>query len=71
MNGGHVEIGQRWRRPDGVVVEVQEERGNGSLREVLLVPVEIPAGKRARKSWKWDEAVVYEFKLEGGADGKA
>lgn len=52
-----VNVGQRWRRSDGIVVEVKEIRMFRGSREALLVPVEVPEGKRARKSWKWDGAI--------------
>ena len=52
-----VNVGQRWKRPDGTVVEVREIRIFRGSREALLVPVDVPAGKRARTSWKWDAAI--------------
>lgn len=52
-----VNVGQKWKRPDGTVVEVREIRMFRGSREALLVPVDVPDGKRARKSWKWDAAI--------------
>ena len=52
-----VDVGQKWKRRDGVVVEVMEIRMFRGSREALLVPVDAPHGKRARKSWKWDESI--------------
>lgn len=56
-----VELGQRWKRRDGVVVEVQGIRMFRGTREAMLVPVEVPGGKRARKSWKWNGAIRSEM----------
>lgn len=55
-----VKIGQKWQRPNGAIVEVMEERMDGSVREVRLVPV---AGPRSRVSWKWDILVLEELSL--------
>lgn len=55
-----VKLGQLWRRSNGVVYVVQEER-TWRGREVLLVPYFVPEGLRARKTWKWDKAVRSEL----------
>jgi hypothetical protein len=57
-----VVIGQFWKRDNGVVYEVCDERGSFS-RDVLLIPVEIPRGKKARRTWKWDKAVIAEMEF--------
>jgi len=59
----NVAIGQKWKRVDGTVVEVRETRMVRGFRNVLLVPVSVPKGKRARKSWKWDAAVRSEMTI--------
>ncbi|WP_417459041.1 hypothetical protein [Kordiimonas sp.] len=53
-------IGSRWRRPGGVIYEVTRDRCD-STRDVLLVPVFIPDGKKARKTWKYDALVEFDF----------
>lgn len=54
-----VKIGSKWKR-NGVTYEVQDEQV-GTTRSVLLVPVDIPAGKRARRSWKYDMHVPLDM----------
>lgn len=45
---------------------VHDERGDVS-RDVLLVPIVIPPGTRARRTWKWDVAVTREMeRVKGG-----
>lgn len=56
-----VKIGQLWKRRNGVVYEVTEERDSHGARDVLLVPVDTPAGVRSRRTWKWDQAVRAEL----------
>jgi hypothetical protein len=57
-------VGQKWKRANGVVCLVAEERTRkGKLREVLLLPVEFPANLKPRQSWKWDESVKFELTL--------
>lgn len=52
------QIGEKWVRANGVVVQIVDERINRGSREVLLKPVE---GHKGRQSWKWDEAVKSEL----------
>ena len=64
-----VSVGQRWRRQDGSIVVVREIRIYRGSREALLVPVEVQPGRRARKSWKWVEAIPIELeRCEHGND---
>ena len=64
-----VSVGQRWRRPDGSIVVVREIRIYRGSREALLVPIDVPPGRRARKSWKWVEAISAEMeRVEHGND---
>lgn len=60
MNNPMVALGQRWQRKNGVVYVVTEKRGAASI-DFLLVPVEVPAGVKARKTWKWDKAIRFEM----------
>lgn len=55
-----VKIGQKWRRKNGAIVEVVEEKLDGALKMVRLVPV---SGPRSRASWKWEDLVLYELTL--------
>lgn len=55
-----VKIGQKWRRKNGAIVEVVDERGDGPMKAVRLVPV---SGPRSRASWKWENLVLYELTL--------
>lgn len=59
-----VEIGSVWvdRKNPEIVKVVTAERMDGSLRNVLLTPVE---GSRGRVSWKWDKHVPYDMVRRG------
>ena len=61
MKPTDVPIGSHWKRPDGVIVRVDGEMDNGSLREVLLIPVFVSDGTCVRQSWKWDKLVAFDF----------
>ena len=65
MSPTEVQLLQLWRRKNGVVYEVADERNNRGTRDVLLVPVETPPGIRARRTWKYDAAVLAEFEFVG------
>lgn len=57
-------VGQKWKRPNGVVCLIADERvGAGELRYVLLLPVEFPAAVKARQAWKWDQHVKFDLTL--------
>lgn len=58
-----VAVGQVWRNPKtGVEYIVESDRGEKAVGvDVLLVPICVPEGKKARKSWKWSRAVRAEF----------
>lgn len=51
------QIGEKWRRANGTIVEIADQRMNRNTREVMLKPI---AGK-GRTSWKWDDAVAREL----------
>ncbi len=53
-------INSLFRRENGIVYVVKEMRGEVTF-DWLLVPVEIPEGLRARKTWKWDQAVLSQM----------
>lgn len=55
-----VEIGQQWRRKNGAVVIVTDERMSSGQREVLLTPA---PGHKGRTSWKWDLAVMWDLEF--------
>lgn len=65
MDATKVAIGQRWQRKNGVVYFVAESRGQSSI-DFLLVPVEVPAGVKARKTWKWEQGIRHEMKCVTG-----
>lgn len=65
MKTQRVRLLQLWKRKNGVVYEVADERQDRGMREVLLVPVAVPHGIRARKAWKWDKAVQSELEFVG------
>ena len=50
--------GQLWQRANGVIYVVEQLSGHvqGS-RDVLLVPVQVPKGLRARHTWKYEGLV--------------
>ena len=54
-----VELGQQWRRRNGAVVVVTDERMVSGQREVLLTPA---PGHKGRASWKWELAVMWDLK---------
>ena len=58
-----VEIGQRWKRSNGVIVELTDMRNNKGTREFKMVPVTIPDGAKAKTSWKWDGGIKFEMEL--------
>lgn len=65
MDATKVQLLQLWKRRNGVVYEVVEERDNDGTRCVLLTPVQVPHGLRARRTWKYDAAVQAEFEFVG------
>ncbi len=65
MDAKKVAIGQRWRRKNGVVYAVTDKRGSASI-DFLLEPVEVPNGVKARKTWKWDQAIRHEMECVSG-----
>lgn len=55
-----IPIGSFWKRKaNGVVYRVFEIKPNGC--DVGLEPVIVPRGKRARKTWKYDKLILFEF----------
>jgi len=58
-----VNVGDLWVRRNGVVYRIADERIEEEYdqRYVLLVPYSVPDGQKARKSWKWDQAVAVEM----------
>ena len=50
-------IGTEWKRPNGAVVRVTNERIVRGMREVELTPV----SGGGRKSWKWDGALSFSL----------
>lgn len=54
--GDHVE-----RIKTGVHYKVTNERNNRGCREIELTPIRVPDGKRARKTWKWDQSARREM----------
>ena len=53
-------IGQKWKRPNGNIVEVTDSRIEQGLTVFEITPV--PPSK-GRKSWKWGKAIAFEFTL--------
>ena len=53
-----VKIGQYWRRLNGHIVKITDERSFLGIKEVLLTPIKKGEG---RKSWKSKKAVKYEL----------
>lgn len=65
MDATKVQLLQLWKRQNGVVYEVADERNNRGTRDVLLVPVDCPPGIKARRTWKHNAAVQAEFEFVG------
>ena len=57
MDKKDIAIGQMWKRADGRMVKIKDERMSRGSREFLLMPV----GSKGRESWKWDGGIINEL----------
>lgn len=58
MKREDVAIGQTWRRKDGRLVKLTDERESRGTREFEITPVD-----RGRKSWKWDGGICNDLEF--------
>lgn len=56
MSKNEIEIGQKWKRKDGRVVEITAERISRFSKEFELTPV-----GNGRKSWKWYGGILNDL----------
>lgn len=57
MERKDIAVGQIWKRADGRMVKIKEERVTRGSREFLLMPV----GGKGRESWKWDGGIINDL----------
>lgn len=57
------QVGQSWRRKNGVVYKVAETKIEDDLEYCLLVPVSMPSGVKARSTWKYSPHVAFDLEL--------
>jgi hypothetical protein len=62
-----VDIGQLWRRKNGVVYVTAEKRVEDLLDYYLLVPVVTPSGVKARRTWKYGAHIEFDLTFDGNA----
>jgi hypothetical protein len=58
MKAEDIKIGQKWKRKDGRIVEITDERTFRVSHEFELTPT----GK-GRKSWKWDGGIINDLEF--------